>query len=166
MKIKIIFSAFSFVFTLEDQLGEQNVVKMESRNYPISFVNTQENISQILLKSEEKRKVAANLLCWKCKAENMENCYEKGEIEICDGRLESCGLEERRWEGILVGVELGCKSSLQCHSDISTNFIAATNQCRPTESGHSMCRQCCATDMCNRGWKIRSESGWQYDYLS
>ena len=32
--------------------------------------------------------------------------------------------------------------------------------------GHSMCRQCCATDMCNRGWKIRSESGWQYDYLS
>ena len=48
---------------------------------------------------------------------------------------ESCGLEERRWEGILVGVELGCKSSIQCHSDISTNFIAATNQCRPTESG-------------------------------
>lgn len=97
----------------------------------------------------------------------MENCYEKGEIEICDGRLvriwkhrpewpgggfpvhgqyssynsqffpiqESCGLEERRWEGILVGVELGCKSSIQCHSDISTNFIAATNQCRPTDSG-------------------------------
>ena len=57
------------------------------RNYPISFAKTQENISQILLKSEEKRKVAANLLCWKCKAENMENCYEKGEIEICDGRL-------------------------------------------------------------------------------
>lgn len=50
---------------------------------------------------------------------------------------ESCGLEERRWEGILVGVELGCKSSIQCHSDISTNFIAATNQCRPTESGKS-----------------------------
>ena len=74
------------------------------RNYPISFAKTQENISQILLKSEEpKRKVAANLLCWKCKAENMENCYEKGEIEICDGRLVSLKdrpVENRPLDGV------------------------------------------------------------------
>ena len=69
------------------------------RNYPISFAKTQENISQILLKSEQpKRKVAATLLCWKCKAENMENCYEKGEIEICDGRL--VRLDDNLLEGV------------------------------------------------------------------
>ena len=52
-----------------------------------------------MLKSEQpKRKVAATLLCWKCKAENMENCYEKGEIEICDGRL--VRLDDNLLEGV------------------------------------------------------------------
>ena len=75
------------------------------------------------------------LMCWKCTAENMDTCYEKGEIETCDSSADSCGLEERRWGGILVGVELGCKTRQNCHSDISANFIATTNQCRPTETG-------------------------------
>ena len=74
-------------------------------------------------------------MCWKCTAENMDTCYEKGEIETCDSSADSCGLEERRWGGILVGVELGCKTRQKCHSDISANFIATTNQCRPTETG-------------------------------
>lgn len=26
----------------------------------------------------------SGLMCWHCKAENMEQCIEKGEIEICD----------------------------------------------------------------------------------
>lgn len=108
----------------------------------------------------------SGLMCWACKAENMEQCIEKGEIEICDVVEDSCGLEERRWSGILVGLELGCKSRKQCHYDITDNFIIDTNQCSPTELGHSVCRQCCGSDICNRGWNIRSESGWQYDYLS
>ena len=48
---------------------------------------------------------------------------------------DSCGLEERRWAGILVGLRLGCKSKTQCHQDISENFVLDTNQCRPTDKG-------------------------------
>lgn len=108
----------------------------------------------------------SGLMCWRCNADNMEQCLEKGEIDICDSIEDSCGLEERRWSGILVGLKLGCKSRLQCSYDIKNNFVAdPNNQCRPTEFGHSVCRQCCGNDICNRGWNIRSESGWQYDYL-
>lgn len=109
----------------------------------------------------------SGLMCWSCSAENMDQCIEKGEVEICDNTEDSCGLEERRWTGILVGLRLGCKSKAQCHQDISDNFVLeSANQCRPTDKGHSICRQCCGSDVCNRGWNIRSDSGWQYDYLS
>lgn len=179
--MKVLISAFSFALALDD--ANHNSTDMENSkifqaiemdngrysNYRNSldrkYARSQERISAILLR-QSKEKQSKVLMCWKCTAENMDTCYEKGEIETCDSSADSCGLEERRWGGILVGVELGCKTRQKCHSDISANFIATTNQCRPTETGHSVCRQCCSSDMCNRGWSIRSESGWQYDYIS
>jgi len=129
-----------------------------------SMARAQEVISSSIRKKAPPS--YSGLMCWSCKADNMEQCIEKGEVEICDTLEDSCGLEERRWSGILVGLILGCKSASQCHYDINNNFIAEDDQCRPTEQGHSICRQCCGNDICNRGWNIRSESGWQYDYLT
>lgn len=144
---------------------EKNLMKLDSRRRQTS---SEQTVEQALSKSwlAKKAKMSPpSLMCWNCHAENMEQCIEKGELSLCPNENDSCGLEERRWAGILVGLELGCKAHEDCVDDINKNFILETNQCQPTEMGHSICRQCCGTDLCNRGWKIRSESGWQYDYL-
>lgn len=160
---------FDFVDDFQSLGGSSAIDYAEKLEENIINVRNSVARAKEIISNDLRQKAPASysgLMCWKCKAENMEQCVEKGEIEICDAIQDSCGLEERRWSGILVGLELGCKSKNQCHFDISNNFIADTNQCRPTELGHSVCRQCCGNDICNRGWNIRSESGWQYDYLS
>ena len=64
------------------------------RNVRNSMARAQEVISSSIRKKAPPS--YSGLMCWSCKADNMEQCIEKGEVEICD-TLEVSRVKRFRW---------------------------------------------------------------------
>lgn len=123
---------------------------------------------------------AANLTCFTCNAQTVDECLATGELRACLENEESCELEVRtRYNKETevydqVGVITGCKQLLACQNNQKQNFFGTNfqkdkdvTQCRPeTDQGydHSVCRQCCWEDDCvaNGGNFWDPQTRWQW----
>lgn len=112
---------------------------------------------------------AAGLKCWHCEADSYELCGQTGYEESCHANEETCELVVRERMGYIMQIHMGCKSENACKNNMAQNFQGdnpAYTQCRPeTGSIHSVCRQCCNSDLCTKEpswWYPSSRQEWSY----
>lgn len=92
-----------------------------------------------------------HLSCFRCTAQSYLDCAATGTVETCnaDGTKGACQTVERRRNGFVIGVEMGCKEPRACNRDRFQNWKGFPKQCRPEiTDGPSVCRQCCYYDNC------------------
>ncbi|CBY43105.1 unnamed protein product, partial [Oikopleura dioica] len=112
---------------------------------------------------------AAPLKCWTCDADSFELCGTSGREIQCQANEQSCELEIRQRQGVIMQIRTGCKSTDACKNNMSNNFRNRNphyTQCRP-EAGytHSVCRQCCDSDNCVKDpewWYPTTRTEWSY----
>ncbi|CBY41718.1 unnamed protein product [Oikopleura dioica] len=101
-------------------------------------------------KRAERKKNSDDLFCWKCTAQNLEHCNKSGTAQKCPHDQRICGIELRKRDGRIVGVQMGCQSSSSCEANKKQNFIhpyKRLTQCRPEWfMPYSVCRQCCSSN--------------------
>merc|ERR1712167_278404 len=72
-------------------------------------------------------------------------CGETGYEESCHANEDVCELEIRERQGYIMQIHMGCKSKDSCQNNKKSNF-----QNNNPDYTHSVCRQCCETDLCTK----------------
>jgi len=130
--------------------------------------------------------------CWACEnARTYRECREKGYVETCTKKQNSCFVETikekvprvsfpdydyhkgRKGDVVRVEINMGCKQPEACYANKKQNFLVRSGrQCFPKTSMSStlangidsVCRQCCHTNSCNKDLDPASEELWSIDH--
>ena len=123
----------------------------------------------------------ADFNCWECRGNSYQECESRAQLVTCPQMHDdnentwSCGISERKSNGAVTEVWMGCQQTKNCQREWRANFIctncfswnfgnnygANTYECFGNDLSH--CRQCCGTSGCNESWRygvLDSEIEW------
>jgi len=90
------------------------------------------------------------LECFTCQGKSAADCQSKGSVKKCLDNEEVCQIHQRKRNGAVYRVRMGCKQHRACDNNMVQNFITGPavkdqdDQCKPdATTGTSVCRQCC-----------------------
>ena len=95
--------------------------------------------------------------CWRCNVNGIGNqvelqnaCVRTGFAEACYSGNDGCFVEERKNEGEIGFLSMGCMSTPSCKSGRNQLTKGKFPQCNPNTENQSHCKGCCdGKEQCN-----------------
>lgn len=125
-------------------------------------------INNYFIKELEKQRVQKQpdfrRFCWRCdvqgeadQVELQNTCVRTGFAEACYGGNDGCYVEQRKNEGNINFLTMGCQSKPSCISDKNVLTQGKFPQCNPTTDNQSYCKRCCdEKEQCNLIWMAKA----------